>query len=94
MQAAALFLQSDGKVIISEDTPTETYYTTRLNSNGSLDSSYPRVAGLTVGLDASDRVFVDPGADLERLDIDGTVDPSFQPPPPVPMMVYLTNSSD
>lgn len=76
-----LFIQSDGKVIASEDVFFGEQFTTlRLNSDGSIDPSFVQQAGLAIGLDASDRVLVvTNGVGFQRLNTDGTVDSTFQP---------------
>jgi uncharacterized delta-60 repeat protein len=79
----SLFLQSDDKIIVSEDVFFgEIFQTSRLNNDGSLDQSYTEASGVVVGIDGTDRVFVaatlsPPG--FSRLNLDGTIDPTFQP---------------
>jgi uncharacterized delta-60 repeat protein len=83
VKASALFLQSDGKIIVSEDVFFgEIFQTSRLNGDGSPDQSYAGTTGFAVGLDSNDRSFLVatlsyPG--FERLNVDGTIDSTFQP---------------
>ena len=79
----SILIQSDGKVIASEDVFFgEIFQTTRLNSDGSTDQSFAEATGFAVGIDGNDRVFLVatlsfPG--FERLNVDGTSDSTFQP---------------
>ena len=79
----AIFLQSDGKIIVSVDIFFgEIFETRRLNDDGSTDESFGEQPGAAIALDASDRIyfFVNGSPDpFQRLNPDGTPDPTFQP---------------
>ncbi len=79
----ALFLQSDGKMITSVDVFFgEIFETLRLESDGATDPSFPQQPGFAIALDASDRIYLFVNGNVEafqRLNPDGTPDPTFQP---------------
>ncbi len=80
-------LQPDGKVIIGGDfqnyVGTTRNFLARLNSNGSLDTSFDSVAGgggvvATVALQPDGKVIIG-GSSFTRVNSDGSLDPSFNP---------------